>query len=194
MLVPSGSHAKYRISRNAESPCNPRSSRVFNPKIAHSIPRRPIFLRAMSATLGSDLAYAAPEASDVAFVQEASGRVVAFSQGKPILLEALDTIKDRTQVDLRANSELRICHYQLRQVLVLKGPVRASISRDSVTAENAKPILTYSGSCSAPIVSTYSGHLEKFLSPSPHESDSITVRGKGRMERACHGAEGLFRC
>ena len=116
-----------------------------------------IFLRAMSATLGSDLAYAAPEASDVAFVQEASGRVVAFSQGKPILLEALDTIKDRTQVDLRANSELRICHYQLRQVLVLKGPVRASISRDSVTAENAKPILTYSGSCSAPIVSTYSG-------------------------------------
>src|SRR5436309_6728720 len=42
MLVPSGSHAKYRSPQNAESRCNPRSSRVFNPKIAHSIPRRPI--------------------------------------------------------------------------------------------------------------------------------------------------------
>src|SRR6266508_6195489 len=36
------------------------------------------------------------------------------------------------------------------------------------------------------------GHLEKFLSPSRHESDSMTVRGHGRMERAGHGAEGLF--
>jgi len=38
------------------------------------------------------------------------------------------------------------------------------------------------------------GHLEKFLSPSRHESDSVTARGHGRMERAGHGAEGLFRC
>src|SRR5262245_3741678 len=41
---------------------------------------------------------------------------------------------------------------------------------------------------------TASGHLEKFLSPSRHESDSMTVRGHGRMERAGYGAEGLFRC
>ena len=45
MLVPSGIHAKYRIPQNAESPCNPHLSRVFNPKNAHSIPRRPILLR-----------------------------------------------------------------------------------------------------------------------------------------------------
>jgi len=38
------------------------------------------------------------------------------------------------------------------------------------------------------------GHLEKFLSPSRHESDSVIVRGHGRMERAGHGADGLFRC
>jgi len=38
------------------------------------------------------------------------------------------------------------------------------------------------------------GHLEKFFSPSRHESDSMIVRGHGRMERAGHGAEGLFRC
>jgi hypothetical protein len=34
----------------------------------------------------------------------------------------------------------------------------------------------------------------KSLSPSPRESDSVTARGHGRMERASHGAEGLFRC
>ncbi len=38
------------------------------------------------------------------------------------------------------------------------------------------------------------GDLEKSLSPSPRESDSVTARGHGRMERAGHGAEGLFRC
>src|SRR5262245_6799124 len=38
------------------------------------------------------------------------------------------------------------------------------------------------------------GDLEKSLSPSPRESDSMTARGHGRMERASHGAEGLFRC
>src|SRR5262249_10330812 len=38
------------------------------------------------------------------------------------------------------------------------------------------------------------GQLEKFLSASRHESDSVTARGHGRMERAGHGAEGLFRC
>src|SRR2546421_7740169 len=38
------------------------------------------------------------------------------------------------------------------------------------------------------------GHLEKFLSPSRHESDSVTARGHGRMERVGHGAEELFRC
>src|SRR5258708_1943098 len=37
------------------------------------------------------------------------------------------------------------------------------------------------------------GRLEKFLSPSPRESDSVSARGHGRMERASHGAERLFR-
>ena len=38
------------------------------------------------------------------------------------------------------------------------------------------------------------GHLEKFLSPSRREFDSLTALGNARMERASHGAEGLFRC
>src|SRR6202048_3322970 len=42
MLVPSRIHAKYQLRQNAESPCNPQLCRVFNPKITHSILRRPI--------------------------------------------------------------------------------------------------------------------------------------------------------
>src|SRR5262245_8450973 len=42
--------------------------------------------------------------------------------------------------------------------------------------------------------SPYYGHLEKFFSPSRYESDSLTAMGHGRMERASHGADGLFRC
>src|SRR5262249_34416060 len=38
------------------------------------------------------------------------------------------------------------------------------------------------------------GHLEKFFSPSRCESDSLTAMGHGGMERASHGADGLFRC
>src|SRR6516165_11277791 len=38
-----------------------------------------------------------------------------------------------------------------------------------------------------------SGHLEKFFSPSRCESDSLIAMGHGRMERASHGADGLFR-
>ena len=38
------------------------------------------------------------------------------------------------------------------------------------------------------------GHLEKFFSPSRYESDSLTAMGHGRMERASHGADGIFRC
>jgi hypothetical protein len=38
------------------------------------------------------------------------------------------------------------------------------------------------------------GHLEKFFSPSRCESDSLTAMGHGRIERASHGADELFRC
>jgi len=38
------------------------------------------------------------------------------------------------------------------------------------------------------------GHLEKFFSPSRYESDSLTAMGHGRIGRASHGADGLFRC
>ena len=103
--------------------------------------------------------YAARETSEVAFVEDMNGRVVALSQGEPFLLEPLDTINDRTQLDLLANSELRICHYKTRQFLTLKGPLRAVISRDSVTVENGKAVIAFAGACSAPVVSHFQGGL-----------------------------------
>jgi hypothetical protein len=118
------------------------------------------FLSALGAALGSSgPVYAAQETTEVAFVEDMSGRVVAFSQGKPILLETLDTINDRTQLDVLANSELQICHYQTRQLVTLKGPLRASVSRDGVAIENRKTLLVSAVSCAAPAVSKFQGGL-----------------------------------
>src|SRR5713226_3485818 len=62
-------------------------------------------------------------ASDVAYVEAVSGHVVASFQGTPTLLDVLDIIGDRTRLDLPANSELRLCHYRMRKLLTLKGPI-----------------------------------------------------------------------
>ena len=97
--------------------------------------------------------------NDIAYVEDVSGHVVAFAQGKPILLGALDIISDRTRLDLQANSELRICHYPTRQFLTLKGPLKASVSRDGIMVENNKPAGAATGACVAPVVSTVQGGL-----------------------------------
>jgi hypothetical protein len=98
-------------------------------------------------------------AADVAYVEDVSGHAVAFSQGKPALLDALDILSDRTRLDLQANSELRICHYRTHQLLVLKGPLRASVSADGVAVENGKAVVASAGACAAPVVSTFQGGL-----------------------------------
>ena len=120
-----------------------------------------LLLPAIALGLGSSPASAAAEdtANDVAYVAEVSGRVVASSQGKPTLLDALDIISDRTRLDLQANSELRICHYRSQQLLSLKGPLKASISRDGVTVEGSKAAAASAGPCTAPIVSTFQGGI-----------------------------------
>jgi hypothetical protein len=120
-----------------------------------------LLLPAIALGLGSSPASAAAEdaANDVAYVAEVSGRVVASSQGKPTLLDALDIISDRTRLDLQANSELRICHYRSQQLLSLKGPLKASISRDGVTVEGGKAVAASAGPCAAPIVSSFQGGI-----------------------------------
>lgn len=96
-------------------------------------------------------------ATDVAYVEAVRGRVVASSQGSPTPLDALDIISDPTRVDLQANSELRICHYRMRKVIRLRGPLLASISASGVTAEDGKAIDVTSETCAAPVVSTFQG-------------------------------------
>jgi hypothetical protein len=110
---------------------------------------------------GSVPAHAATQeiAADVGHVEDVSGRVVAFSQGKPTLLDTLDIISDRTRLDLQANSELRLCHYPTSKLVTLKGPLRASISREGVTVENSKTVVAPTGSCVAPVVSTFQGGI-----------------------------------
>ena len=95
--------------------------------------------------------------ADVAYVEAVTGNVVAATQGKPGLLDVLDVISDRTRLDLTANSDLRLCHYQLRKLVAMKGPLRASVSAAGVTLENGKAVAPTSESCSVPVVSTLQG-------------------------------------
>jgi hypothetical protein len=83
--------------------------------------RTGMLLSALSVALVSGSAWAAQEGIEVAFVENVSGRVVALAAAKPTLLDALDVVTD----GLQPNSELRICHYQMRQYLTLRGPVRS---------------------------------------------------------------------
>jgi hypothetical protein len=94
-------------------------------------------LSVMGVFLTAGRSAAQESAADVAYVMEVSGRAVASLQGRPSLLDTLDIIRDRTRLDLQANSELRLCHYQTHQLLTLKGPLRASVSSDGVMVENS---------------------------------------------------------
>ena len=99
-------------------------------------------------SVGASAACAAQEAVEVALVEDVSGQVVAFSQGKPTLLSPLDTINHRTQLDLPPNSEVRVCHYQAGKIVSLKGPLRVTVSRDGVTAgSGGKTALAAAGPC-----------------------------------------------
>jgi hypothetical protein len=122
-------------------------------------PARCISAVVLASAIGLSLGISQASGAEVALVESVSGRVVAFAAGKPALLDALDVVSEGTQLDLQANSELRICHYKMRQFLTLRGPLRASISLDGVAVENRKAVLTTAGSCAAPAPSSYSGGI-----------------------------------
>ena len=96
-------------------------------------------------------------ASEVAYVETVSGRVVAFAQGKPTLLDVLDLVRDGTALTLQADSELRLCHYRLGKLLNLKGPLRASITAAGLTTEDGKSVAASAESCAAPVLSLVQG-------------------------------------
>ena len=103
---------------------------------------------------------AAQEATtEVAYIEAVNGRVVALSRGKPVLLEALDTLSERTRLDLQINSEVRICHLRTHRLLTLKGPARALISADGIAAENGQTVQASTTTCAGPVVSQHQGGL-----------------------------------
>src|SRR5216684_3191669 len=118
-------------------------------------------LSAIGLGPGGGMSHSAAQgtASDVAYVEAVSGRVLASTLESPTLLDVLDLIGDRTRLDLPANSELRLCHYRMRKLVMLKGPLRASISASGVTAESGNAISPSAESCAAPVISTFQGGI-----------------------------------
>ena len=114
---------------------------------------------ALGGAPGISQSAAQEAATDVAYIEAVNGRVVAFSRGKPVLLEVLDTVSERTRVDLQINSEVRICHLRTHRLLTLKGPARALISAEGVAAENGQAIAASTTTCGEPIVSQHQGGL-----------------------------------
>jgi hypothetical protein len=111
----------------------------------------------LGVTAESSLVAAQSGASEVAYVETVSGRVVGFAQGKPTLLDVLDLLRDGTALTLQADSEIRLCHYRLGKFLNLKGPLRASITAAGLTTEDGKPVAASAESCAAPVLSLVQG-------------------------------------
>jgi hypothetical protein len=114
---------------------------------------------ALSGATGISRSAAQEAATEAAYIEAVNGRVVGFSGGKPVLLEALDTLSERTRLDLQINSEVRICHLRTNRLLTLRGPARALISADGVVAENGQAIAASTTTCAEPIVSKHQGGL-----------------------------------
>ena len=129
------------------------------PVIAARSIRAAIALCTIGLGAGAGISPSAAQATDVAYVEAVSGRVVAFAHGSPALVDALDVISDQTRLDLLANSELRVCHYRTQRFVTLKGPARVTISADGVTAGAGKAADTSAETCAAPAVLKLQGGL-----------------------------------
>ena len=77
---------------------------------------------ALGGATGISQSAAQEAATEVAYIESVNGRVVGFSRGKPVLLEALDTLNERTRLDLQINSEVRICHLRTHRLLTSEVP------------------------------------------------------------------------
>jgi hypothetical protein len=99
----------------------------------------------------------AQQASDVAYVEAVSGRVVAAARGTPVLVGALDVISDRTRFDLLPNSELRLCHYQTRRFVTVTGPARVMVSAERLAVEAGKEAEVSQEACGFALASKFQG-------------------------------------
>jgi hypothetical protein len=110
-----------------------------------------------SAFSGVSPSMAQQVASDVAYVEAVSGRVVAAARGTPALVESLDVISDRTRFDLLPNSELRLCHYHTRRFVTVTGPARVTVSADGLTIEAGKEAEVSQEACGFALASKFQG-------------------------------------
>ena len=142
-----------------------KSSRTQRPQEKQSVAAGTVMAAIVVWTLvlagGAGISQSAAQeaATGAAYVESVDGRIVAFSRGKPVLLDALDVLSDRTRLDLQVNSEVRLCHLRTHRLLTLRGPLRALITADGVAAENSQAIEASAGACTEPIVSKYQGGL-----------------------------------
>ena len=113
----------------------------------------------LAGATGISQSAAQEAATGAAYVESVDGRIVAFSRGKPVLLDALDVLSDRTRLDLQVNSEVRLCHLRTHRLLTLRGPLQALITADGVVAENSQAIEAPAATCAEPVVSKYQGGL-----------------------------------
>jgi hypothetical protein len=127
--------------------------------ISASVVKASVVLSAVFGVLsGVSPSMAQQAASDVAYVEAVSGRVVAASaRGTPVLVESLDVISDRTRFDLLPNSELRLCHYQIRRFVTVTGPARVTVSADGLTVEAGKEAEVSQDGCGFALASKFQG-------------------------------------
>ena len=87
------------------------------------------------------------------------GTGVAFASGAPTLLSPSEVITNRTRVDVLANSELRLCHYQASRFLKVQGPPRIIVSVDGVSVEAGKAVEVSRETCGSVEASAHQGGL-----------------------------------
>ena len=120
---------------------------------------RAIVLSTLILGPGLGVSVAQEAASGVAYVETVRGRVISFAHGTPVLLSSLDVIKDRTRIDLLADSELHVCHHRTQRFVTLKGPSRVTFTAHGVSNEAGKSVAPSTERCAASTVSKHSGGL-----------------------------------
>jgi hypothetical protein len=116
-------------------------------------------LATLGLVSGAAVAPATGQARDVAYVEAVKGSITATAADGPQVLDVLDIIDDQTRLELPARSELRLCHHEARKIVVLKGPLRATVSTAAITADSGKAVAPSADSCIAPVISTFQGGI-----------------------------------
>ena len=123
------------------------------------IARTALLVSTLSLAAGVSDAAAQGATTDIAYVSAVSGFVLASAQGQPTPLDVLDGIRERTRLDLPANSELSICHFRTRTLLTMRGPLRAVVSANGLAVEDANAVTISAETCAAPTLANVQGGL-----------------------------------